>query len=142
MHSGFGYLHLNVSRKLNKLHQRKFQNIARQYSTIRSHEKKHRYLELVSDSMEKSYVELNMKTLEKQQKEFICKFRKCQTFTSLLNPLELNRSKDFKIFRRDICGIRITTVYCFLHGKGKIFCSANFMVGGVRVFLTLVRPSS
>lgn len=49
---------------------------------------------------------------------------------------------DFNFLKRDDWGIKITTVHCFLQGKGIILCNADWAVNGVKVLLTLVRPSS
>lgn len=54
----------------------------------------------------------------------------------------LNFKSDVSDLKRDVCGIRITAVYCFLQGKGRILCKANCAVDGVKDFLTSKRPCS
>jgi hypothetical protein len=64
------------------------------------------------------------------------------TFASLLTLLELQLSNDFIDAQQDDFGIRVTTVYCFLQGKGRTLCKADCMVSSVRASLTFLRPSS
>jgi uncharacterized UBP type Zn finger protein len=66
-----------------------------------------------------------------------------QTVASLPKPLVPQRNGgDLKNFKLEDLGIRITTVYCFLHGDGRSLCSANCIDSGVNSFLTLFRASS
>lgn len=64
------------------------------------------------------------------------------TLASLELLVRIELMKDLSNLKRDAWGIWITTVYCFLQGKGITLCNADWRVDGVIIFLTPSRPSS
>lgn len=74
--------------------------------------------------------------------------QQCLWFNLNINAVKLTFvsrlfwKNDLRNSKCDDWGIRITTVYCLLQGKGSILWRANCAVPGISVLLTLERPSS